>query len=323
MNYKIASTAMSQKIPTIIQKTIDDIVAIKIQGATNVALATFITIGEWAKETDITDYHEFKTKLVEYATMLAEARPNEPLAKNGIRFIMNQLVFQYKGLNDVKSAGNAVMDLSNQYVNLIEDSKKRIVEHGLNVGKFADVVFTHCHSSTAEAIIAGINDHHKITAINTETRPLYQGRITSKNLLKAGVKTIMIVDSAAPYFIKDDSFLPVDMVFLGADQISVSGDALNKIGSFSMGLSSYFASKPLYIVTPSLKLDLTTIYNPIKIELRKDSEIWPDAPKELDIINPAFDLVPHQFITGYLTEFGIVKPEELEDKVRRSYEWVS
>ncbi|PJA12188.1 hypothetical protein COX64_04980 [Candidatus Dojkabacteria bacterium CG_4_10_14_0_2_um_filter_Dojkabacteria_WS6_41_15] len=314
---------MSESVPAIIQKTIDDIIAVKIQGATNVALATFITVGEWAKATDITDMEQFRNQLGQYMSMLANARPNEPLAKNGVRFVDNQLVLQYAGLKDVKSAAKAVMELSNQYVKLLEDSKKEIVKHGVELCQHADVVFTHCHSSTAEAIIIGINDDHKIKLINTETRPLYQGRITSRNLIKAGVETIMIVDSAAAYFIADDSFLPVNVVFLGADQISVTGDALNKIGSFSMGLSAYFASKPLYVVTPSLKLDLSTIYNPIKIELRKDAEVWPEAPKELDIINPAFDIVPHQFITGFITEFGLVKPEELEDKVRRKYEWVS
>jgi ribose 1,5-bisphosphate isomerase len=245
------------------------------------------------------------------------------LAKNGVRYIQNQLVLQYPGLREVKSASKAVVQLANNYVKLLEDSKGQIVKHGVEICQHADVVFTHCHSSTAEAIIAGINKDHKIKAVNTETRPLYQGRITSKNLLKSGVETVMIVDSAASYFIADDSFLPVNVVFLGADQISVHGDALNKIGSFSMGLAAYFASKPLYIVTPSLKLDLSTIYNPIKIELRKDTEVWPEAPEGLDIINPAFDMVPHQFITGFITEFGLVKPEELEDKVRREYEWIS
>lgn len=312
-----------EKVPKSIQETIKDIESIKIQGATNVALATFITIAEWAKATDITDLELFRDKLGQYLTMLANARPNEPLAKNGVRYVMTQLTLQHPGLKDVKSAAKAVANLANEYIKLLEESKKKIVKAGIEITKHVDTVFTHCHSSTAEAIIAGINKHHAITSINTETRPLYQGRITSVNLLKAGVKSIMIVDSAAAYFIKDDSFLPVNVVFLGADQVSVTGDALNKVGSFSMGLAAYFASKPLYIVTPSLKLDLSTIYNPIKIELREDKEVWKDAPKGLKIINPAFDLVPHQFITGYITEFGLVKPEELEDRVRREYEWIS
>jgi ribose 1,5-bisphosphate isomerase len=314
---------MDQKIPDIIQQIIDDIASIKIQGATNVALATFAAIEEWAKKTDITDWEIFKDKAATYANMLANARPNEPLAKNGVRYMMTNLTVKYPGIKDVKAGANAFIELASSYNALLRESKIKIAGHGLEVGKDADIVFTHCHSSTAEAIIVGLDRMKKRTAIATETRPLYQGRITAKNLVSHGVKTVMIVDSAASYFIKDDANLPVDMVFLGADQVNVYGDAVNKVGSFSMGLASYFASKPLYIVTPSLKLDLTTIYQPIKIELRKGSEIWPEAPEGLEIINPAFDIVPHQFITGYITELGVIKPEELEDKVRRAYEWVS
>lgn len=314
---------MEKQVPEIIQTTIDDIVSIKIQGATNVALSTFAALEEWAKTTDITDWEIFKDQAGMYANMLANARPNEPLAKNGVRFMMTNLVLKYPELKDVKDGAQAIVELSQEYQKLLKDAKIKIAATGLETAGDAKIVFTHCHSSTAEAIIAGINEKNKITAIATETRPLFQGRITAKNLVDHGVRTIMIVDSAAPYFIKDDENLPVDVVFLGADEINIYGDAVNKVGSFSMALSAYYASKPLYIVTPSLKLDLSTIYQPIKIELRDSKEIWPEAPQGLEIINPAFDIVPHQFITGFITELGVIKPEELEDKVRRAYEWVS
>lgn len=314
---------MERPIPEIIQTTIDDIVSIKIQGATNVALATFAALEEWAKTTDVSDWTIFKDLAGTYANMLANARPNEPLAKNGVRFMMTNLVLKYPELKDIKDGAKAIVELSQEYQKLLRDAKIKIAGLGMETVGDAKIVFTHCHSSTAEAIIVGLNQKSKVTAIATETRPLFQGRITAKNLVEHGVHTIMIVDSAAPYFIKDDENLPVDAVFLGADEINVYGDAVNKVGSFSMALSAYFASKPLYIVTPSLKVDLSTIYNPIKIELRDSKEIWPEAPQGLEIINPAFDIVPHQFITGFITELGVIKPEELEDKVRRAYEWVS
>jgi ribose 1,5-bisphosphate isomerase len=311
------------QIPEIIQRTIDDIVAIKVQGATNVALATFEAIQEWASTTDIKDWTVFKDKVGTYATMLANARPNEPLAKNGVRYLLTNLTLKYHNLSDVKEGSKAVAELAGAYNALLKQSKVQIVKHGLETLQDPNVIFTHCHSSTAEAIIVGLNERKKLSAIATETRPLFQGRITAKNLVSHGVKTIMIVDSAAAFFIKDDTQLPVDAVFLGADQINVYGDTVNKVGSFSMALSAYFASKPLYIVTPSLKIDLSTIYSPIKIELRKGSEIWPEAPQGLEILNPAFDIIPRQFITGFITEFGVIKPEDLENRVRREYEWVS
>jgi len=310
-------------IPDQIRQVYDDIVSIKVQGATNVALATFHAIEEWARATDIKDWLMFKDRAYAYATMLANARPNEPLAKNGVKFMFTQLVMRHNDIHDVKSGMQVMIELAAEYTELLKESKRQIVVHGVSALNHPKVVFTHCHSSTAEAIITGVNQESKLTVIATETRPLYQGRITATNLLKAGVKTVMIVDGAAPYFIKDDTNLPVDAVLLGADEISIFGDTVNKVGSFSMGLSSYFASKPLYVVTPSLKLDLTTAYAPIKLEMRDGKEIWPEAPEGLEIINPAFDIVPHQFITGFITEFGVIKPVELEDKVRRAYEWVS
>lgn len=310
------------QLPEIIKKTFDDIVSIKIQGATNVALETFNAVKEWAKTTEISDWEVFKDKAVTYLQMLANARPNEPLAKNGVKYVVYHLATQYPNLKDVKQGAQAIAELSEAYAKLLRDAKIKIAGYGLSELGEPNVVYTHCHSSTAEAIIVGLNMKHKLTAISSETRPLYQGRITAKNLLEHGVNTIMIVDSAAAYFIKDTK-LPVDFVFLGADEINVYGDTVNKVGSFSIGLSAYYASKPLYIVTPSLKLDLSTIYKPIELEMRDGKEIWPEAPAGLKIINPAFDIVPKQFITGFITEFGIVKPDELEDKVRRAYEWVS
>jgi len=314
---------MATEIPEIIQQTYDDIVSIKIQGATNVALATFHAIEEWARKTDIQDWILFKDRAYTYANMLSGARRNEPLAKNGVRFMFTQLILRYRDIHDVKSGVNAIIELAAEYSEILKTAKKQIVGHGMSILNHPKVLFTHCHSSTAEAIISGINQESPLTAIATETRPLYQGRITAKNLLEKGVKTIMIVDGAAPYFIKDNDRFSVDAVLLGADEISIFGDTVNKVGSFSMGLSAHFTGKPLYIVTPSLKIDFTTVYAPIKVELRDSKEVWPEAPEGLEIINPAFDIVPHQFITGFITEFGLIKPEDLEDKVRRAYEWVS
>ena len=112
------------------------------------------------------------------------------------------------------------------------------------------------------------------------------------------------------------------VVLLGADEITVYGDAINKVGSYGIALSAYYSGKPVYVVTPLLKLHYQTLVQPPIIEQRDAKEIWKNAPKGLRIINPAFDFIPRTFITGYLTEFGLLKPEELEDKILANYPWV-
>jgi methylthioribose-1-phosphate isomerase len=156
----------------------------------------------------------------------------------------------------------------------------------------------------------------------TETRPLFQGRITAKSLLDGGVKTTMITDSAAESFVINRGSVPVDVVFIGCDQFTGKGYVVNKIGSWGIGMATYYADKPLYVVTPLLKIDAESFSKGIEIEIREDREIWKDAPKGLDMFNPAFEIVDNNLITGFVTEVGIVKPKDIGQTVEQVYPWL-
>lgn len=161
----------------------------------------------------------------------------------------------------------------------------------------------------------------KIHVYNTETRPLYQGRKTSADLLKAGVPDTMITDDAAPFFVDNeyDNHVHIHKVFLGSDCIRTNGDTMNKVGSFAIGLSAWHSGVPLYIVGSLLKVDTT---GTIGIEKRSGTELRPEAPAGLDILNYAFDLVPAKCITGIITEFGVIRPENLFNEVKKHYPWM-
>ena len=156
----------------------------------------------------------------------------------------------------------------------------------------------------------------------TETRPLLQGRITAANLINAGVDTTLLVDSAAESIIIGRGNEPVDIVFTGADELTIHGDAINKIGSFGIALAAYYASKPLYVVSSLLKVNPATAYSDVQIEMRSNEEVWDNPPKGLKLYNPAFEVIPNKLITGYITEAGIIKPEDLARTVHEKYDWV-
>ena len=314
-----------RNIHPIIKETLKKIKSIKIQGATNVAIATFETVLMWLKETQFSSVDHLYQQTYKNLLLLAKARPNEPLAVNGVRYFAYRFeqIKVEETLETHQQALKIIENILKEYLQIIAEAKKEIVKIGKRLLAPSQIVFTHCHSSTAESVIIEANEFIPKTVIVTETRPLYQGRITAKNLLKYNINTIMIVDSAAARFIADDSYLPVDVILIGADEILSEGDAINKVGSFSIGLASKLFNKPMYVVTPSLKLNTTADVNSIKIELRDPKEIWKDAPQELKIINPAFDLIPRQFISAYLTEFGLVEPQELFIKVKKKYHWIT
>lgn len=323
-------------------KKVDDIVndikSVKIQGATNVAIATFegmkIFIENYDRRAE--NYDEFLEDLNRVGYNLAFARENEPLAKNGLKFVLRNLVTRNPGLRDVGECREKVYDLCQEFLDLIADAKRKIIQNSVQIMDDVDEVFTHCHSSTAVSIIKNrAREVEGFKAVCTETRPLFQGRITATRLHEGGIDTILIVDNAAESFIIDRGTHPVDVVFLGADEITMRGDAINKIGSWGIALASYFVSKPVYVVTPILKIEVETAYRPVKIEYRctvhdsqdptvckRSDEVWKGAPKGLKMVNPAFEIINREFITGYITELGIIKPEDIGKVIQQEFQWL-
>ncbi|MDD3474487.1 MAG: hypothetical protein PHP08_01115 [Candidatus Dojkabacteria bacterium] len=310
------------KYPKVIEKIYQDIKDLKVQGATDVAIATF----EGMKEALKLNHHASKELLnyvIEVGNYLAYARPNEPLAQNGVLYV--QYLFEERAIYrfPVEDEKQLFKELCDEFLQKIEDDKKKILE--LNVPKLQQVdhVLTHCHSSTAVNLIKGISEGDKdFTAVCTETRPRYQGRKTAIELLDAGINTTLIADSAAESFIIGRGSKSVSEVFIGCDAITMRGHCINKIGSWGIAMAAHQAGKPIYVVTPLLKIDHDSAYHEIKIEVREDKELWADAPRNLEMYNPAFEVVDSSLISGFITELGILKPEEIGSLVRKEYPWL-
>ncbi|WKZ31366.1 MAG: translation initiation factor eIF-2B [Candidatus Dojkabacteria bacterium] len=308
-----------------IEQIEQDIKDVKIQGATNVAIATFEGLKLFAKDYNgDNDVPIFLSEVERVGVRLSQARPNEPLAKNGLKFVMHMLRIENADLHDINEAKDKVGQLADEFLKFIEESKQKITQNGLELlGTDVNEVLTHCHSSTVEGLII---QHAKrvpgFKAVCTETRPLMQGRLTAKALVEGGVDTTMIVDSSAESYIIGRGSHEIDVIFTGCDEISMKGDAINKIGSWGVALAAYYASKPLYVVGSVLKTDVTTAYKPPEIEMREASEVWKEAPAGLKLVNPSFELINKEFITGYITELGVLKPDEIERAIQREYKWL-
>lgn len=302
----------------------DDIRTVTIQGATNVAIATFEGIKLFINQyKGKGSFEEFWIEVEKVGIRLSEARVNEPLAKNGVKFIQTMFKIKYAGVHDVETAKGKISELADEYLQFIKQSKIKIVENSVEVLDEVNEILTHCHSSTAEKIITyQSNKIDNFRAVCTETRPLFQGRITAKNLLDAGVDTTMIADSAVESFIIGRGSMPVDMVFIGCDEITMQGNTINKIGSWGVALAAYYSNVPIYVVGSILKTDVSTLYRPPVIEMREAKELWEEAPNDLKLVNPSFDLVDHQLITGYITEAGILKPGEITSTIQNEYQWL-
>jgi len=311
-----------EKYPEI-EKIYKDIKDLNIQGATNVAIATFEGMKLYEDISRQDDKELFYKEFFEVGESLSHARANEPLATNGVKYVKYFFNKKYSVLPEIVTMKRELAQLCDDFIDLIGQSKKDLLAKSWKFFANFNKVFTHCHSSTAVSLIKSMaKGTANFEAVCTETRPRLQGRITAKSLLEARIKTTLIADSAGESFIINRGSIPVEIIFMGCDEITSGGHAVNKIGSWGLGMAAHYMDKPFYIVTPLLKLDLETFKHNIKIEVRENKELWPDAPKDLHMYNPAFEVIDSGLITGYVTELGILKPGDVKKAAKDNYPWL-
>jgi len=253
-----------------------DIKTIKIQGARNIAKKALYA------------YNLIPTK--NSKKKLLSLRPTEPMLQNVLDMVDKK---NYK-----------------EILNHFDAAQDKINKNALKIIKNNNVIFTHCHSTNVvNALIHAKKQKKKFEIYNTETRPLFQGRKTARELKKAGIKVTMFIDSALNVAISGKEG-KVDKIFLGADAILKKG-VINKIGS---GLIGHIAKKnnvPIYIVADSWKYT----HKKVPIEQRNLNEIWDTAPKNIKIKNPAFEFVPKKYIKAVISELGILSYDKFLKKV--------
>jgi methylthioribose-1-phosphate isomerase len=195
-------------------------------------------------------------------------------------------------------------------------------------------ILTHCNAGwlaavdwgTALAPIyaahdAGLNIHVWVD----ETRPRNQGgSLTAWELGKHGIPHTVITDNAGGHYMQHGL---VDMVIVGADRVTRTGDVCNKIGTYLKALAAFDNSIPFYAAVPSPTIDWEIEHGlaQIPIEERSPDEVaWVQGrlgsgevacvnvlPENSSAANPAFDVTPARLVTGIITERGICRPQEL------------
>ena len=284
-----------------VDSTVQDIKSLKIQGASNVAKAA------------LKAYAHSKNRGAAAKKLIA-ARPTEPMLKNLLKLAAHQSPEQILGklasdadkitmfgarllaglaksvqsspptppLANKKRQGQGVTNSWSERQRALKQRPRKAIS-----------IYTHCHSSTCMKIIKAAEP---AVVYATETRPLYQGRITARELASAGIKVEHSIDSLMATQIEK-----CDVVLLGADAITTDG-FYNKVGSLAVCLLASARGKPVYVCSHSLKFS----EKGIEIEQREPSEVWNKPPRAVTILNPAFEFVPKEFVAGVICEKGVV-----------------
>ena len=186
-------------------------------------------------------------------------------------------------------------------------------------------VLTHCNAGALAAcgygsalgvIRAAVERGHEIDVLADETRPYLQGaRLTAWELMKDNIPTTVLCDNMSAHLMSKGR---IQAVIVGADRIAANGDTANKIGTYGVAILAREHNIPFYVAAPWATIDMATAHGDlIPIEQRDAREVTHSngrqmTPDGVGIENPAFDVTPAKYITGIITERGVLTAPFIE-----------
>jgi methylthioribose-1-phosphate isomerase len=192
---------------------------------------------------------------------------------------------------------------------------------GQQVIRDGDNILTHCNAGALATVDYGtvlgvvraaVEHRKKVHVWVDETRPRLQGaRLTAWELTRDDIPCTLIADNAAGHLMRTGQ---VDVVLYGADRVAANGDVANKVGSYKLAVVARENGIPCFCVSPTSTIDMSLpIGDDIPIEERDPEEVTVIrgqriAPQGVPVANIAFDVTPHRYLAGIITERGIAYP---------------
>lgn len=302
----------------------DAIKLLKVRGAPAIGVFAAISLAVLMNKSENTNYNELFAELKNYAENLIECRPTAVNLKWAAEKVLETA--------KMSNAENFKEALTAQALKMIDDDIavcRKIGEYGVEILKNCNAILTHCNAGRLATVKYGTalspvyisKEQGKcIKVYADETRPLLQGaRLTAFELTDAGIDTTVICDNMASYVMKNHL---VDAVLVGCDRVALNGDAANKIGTSGVAILAKYYGIPFYVCMPFSTFDKNIkTGDDIVIEMRNGAEIgemWYEKsmlPHAAKTLNPAFDVTDHSLITAFITEKGIIKPEQIKELI--------
>jgi methylthioribose-1-phosphate isomerase len=310
--------------------------AMVIRGAPAIGVAAAMGIALGMRRSRATGTQKFAVEFHKTCELMAGTRPT---AVN-LFWAIERMRHAFAEAAEAGASVDQIKDRLDREAQAIHDedvaSCRAMGAFGADVVPDEATILTHCNAGalatagygTALGVIRGaVEKGKRVTVLADETRPFLQGaRLTAWELVRDGIQTTVITDNMAGAIMRTGH---VDLVVVGADRIAANGDTANKIGTYTVAVLAREHGIPFYVAAPLSTIDLNTPDGTrIPIEERNAREVTHIGGSQLTpdgalIRNPAFDVTPHEFIAGIITERGIFRPPYTESLKRAFGEAVS
>ena len=297
-----------------------------VRGAPAIGVTAAMGIALGVRDATAKDQTELKRELDRVCDALAQTRPT---AVN-LFWAIRRMKEKFEQVSDQPVANIQQALIAEAQRMLAEDiaANEAMGKYGAVLLPASGGVLTHCNAGalatcgygTALGVIrAAVDSGKKLHVFADETRPFLQGsRLTAWELMKDGIPTTVISDNMAGAIMRQGK---IKSVVVGADRIAANGDVANKIGTYSVAVLASAHGIPFYVAAPFSTVDFNTPDGSgIPIEQRSPREVTHLAGKQIapdgvEVENPAFDVTPHEYVAGIITERGVAR-EPYTDSLR-------
>jgi len=335
-----------QKLPFLFEikdlRSVDDVYAaisdMTVRGAPLIGAAG--AYGIYLATLEINSHTNIREHLANAARYLISCRPTAVNLSWAVSFVMEKL----KDEPSPATLSKKALDAANEICETEKENCRQIGKHGLRLIEALSEkkngapvnILTHCNAGWLACIDYGTVTapiylaHEKGIPVHVwvdETRPRNQGaKLTAYELGQNGIPHTLIADNTGGYLMQQKQ---IDIVIVGSDRTTRSGDVANKIGTYLKALAAFDNNIPFYCALPSSTIDfrISNGVKEINIEERDQEEVtnvtgFADGriqsvricPEDTTAANYGFDITPARLVTGLITEKGICRATEKDIK---------
>jgi translation initiation factor eIF-2B subunit delta len=298
---------MKNQIAALVRPIQEDL----LSGAAEIALRA-ITIFQAVLNLDddtAKEIEPLRANLVETAHALLSAQP----AMAPVFHLCNQVLSTAEKAKTVCELKNNCQITLDNYEKKLCDDVAKIAEYVIDVIPPGELIFAYSFSSTVVSCLLHARARgHYFRVACTESMPSMEGRKLATQLSAGNIEVMYTYDSAMGLVLPNCS-----VAFMGCDCVGAPG-LVNKAGSLLLALACKDLGIPLYCLASTDKFVSEDRLFEFENHERPGFEVWGDAPNGVRVLNRQFELIPVNYISGIITEKGLIRENQVEAQITQS-----
>lgn len=277
-----------------------------LSGAAELALRAIIIFQTIMKEKKASPPESLKGYLYEAAKQLVSVQP----AMAPVFHLSNCVLMAIKDLDSSDEIIEKCQATLDDFEKTLCASAAKIADLAYDLIEPGALVFAYSFSSTVVSALLNARSRGRYFRVAcTESRPSMEGRKLAARLASGGIEVTHTFDTAMGLVLPSCS-----VAVMGCDCIAEPG-VVNKVGSWMLAIGCRELKVPLYALSGTEKFVSEERLFEFEKHTRPGGEVWEEAPREINLVNNQFDLVPFDLLTGLVTERGILKESDIKDLI--------